>query len=561
MSTKHVGDVDSHEVSQIAEEIERAQIDPLSSLDGLSKEALHAYADNFVDSSGLDEARAFFHKAAIIAQNPQSYETLVDINTLERQALVQEQKKKWNHPWSLWFTIATCSVGAAVHGWDQTGSNGANLSFPQEFGIGSNSAHDKWILGLVNSAPTIAIFVIRCWLSDPLNNILGRRGTIFVSGIFSFASVLGSGFTQTWQQLLLWVAVGIFLGFTANLVVMNAGAITWRLQIGSAMIPAVPLICMIYLCPESPRWYMKMNRPADAFASLQRLRFTKLQAARDLLLMHVALEAEKSLFAHRGSALKRFQELFTIPRVRRANLAAATVMLAQQMCGINIISFYSSSIFVESGFSEQRALWASWGFGLVNFTFAIPALWLIDSYGRRTLLLTTFPHMAWTLLAAGFCFLIGGDGTARLALIALFIFSFTAFYSIGLGPVCFVYAAEVFPLSHRELGMAWSVVINAVGASILGLTFPYMLSALTPTGAFGFYCGLNMLALFVIFGFLPETKQLTLEELDVVFAVRSWTFIRYQFTVVIPYWYRRWILWQREVVLEPISHRSSSQDM
>ncbi|KAK1486518.1 sugar transporter [Colletotrichum abscissum] len=327
------------------------------------------------------------------------------------------------------------------------------------------------------------------------------------------------------------------------------------------MIPAVPLIFMIYLCLESPRWYMKMNRPADAFASLQRLRFTKLQAARDLLLMHIALETEKSLFAHRGSALKRFQELFTIPRIRRANLAAATIMLAQQMCGINIISFYSSPIFVESEFSEQRALWASWGFGLVNFTFAIPALWLIDSYGRRNLLLTTFPHMAWTLLAAGFCFLNGGDGTARLALIALFIFSSTAFYSIGLGPVCFVYATEVFPLSHRELGMAWSVVINAVGASILGLTFPYMLSALTPTGAFGFYCGLNILALLMIFAFLPETKQLTLEELDVVFAVRSWKFIRYQFTVVIPYWYRRWILWQREVVFESISHGSSSQDV
>ncbi|KAI3535738.1 sugar transporter [Colletotrichum filicis] len=312
------------------------------------------------------------------------------------------------------------------------------------------------------------------------------------------------------------------------------------------MIPAVPLIFMIYLCPESPRWYMKMNRPADAFASLQRLRFTKLQAARDLLLMHIALETEKSLFAHRGSALKRFQELFTIPRIRRANLAAATIMLAQQMCG---------------RFSEQRALWASWGFGLVNFTFAIPALWLIDSYGRRNLLLTTFPHMAWTLLAAGFCFLNGGDGTARLALIALFIFSFTAFYSIGLGPVCFVYATEVFPLSHRGLGMAWSVVINAVGASILGLTFPYMLSALTPTGAFGFYCGLNILALLMIFAFLPETKKLTLEELDVVFAVRSWKFIRYQFTVAIPYWYRRWILWQRKVVFESISHGSSSQDM
>ncbi|RSM07477.1 hypothetical protein CEP52_005247 [Fusarium oligoseptatum] len=172
--------------------------------------------------------------------------------------------------------------------------------------------------------------------------------------------------------------------------------------------------------------------------------------------------------------------------------------------------FYSSSIFVQSGVSQQKALWASWGFGLVNFAFAIPASWLIDAHGRRTLLPSTFPHMAWTLLVAGCCFLINGDGTTRLILIALFIFSFTAFYSIGLGPMCYVYAADVFPLSHRELGMAWSVVVNAGGASALAPTFPYSLSVLSPTGAFGFYCGLNFLDLLIIFFSVPETKQLTL---------------------------------------------------
>lgn len=224
---------------------------------------------------------------------------------------------------------------------------------------------------------------------------------------------------------------------------------------------------------------------------------------------------------------------------------------------VNIISFYSSTIFVESGFTEQKALWASWGFGLVNFSFAIPALWLIDTFGRRALLISTFPHMAWTLLAGGLSFYISGNETARLAMIALFIFVFTAFYSIGLGPVCYAYAAEVFPLSHRELGMAWSVVVNAVGASALALTFPYMLSAFTPTGAFAFYCGLNVLALLMIVLWVPETKQLSLEELDAVFGVKTWRFIRYQFTVVMPHWFRRWVLWRRDVVLEPAPYAVS----
>lgn len=66
--------------------------------------------------------------------------------------------------------------------------------------------------------------------------------------------------------------------------------------------------------------------------------------------------------------------------------------------GINIIAFYSATIFKESGISDYTALWASFGFGLINFLFAWPAVWTIDTFGRRTLLLFTFPNMFWTLL-------------------------------------------------------------------------------------------------------------------------------------------------------------------
>ena len=68
-------------------------------------------------------------------------------------------------------------------------------------------------------------------------------------------------------------------------------------------------------------------------------------------------------------------------------------MLAQQLCGINIIAFYSTTVFKESGFSEFTAMVASMGFGLINFLFAFPAFWTIDTFGRRSLLLFTFPQM------------------------------------------------------------------------------------------------------------------------------------------------------------------------
>lgn len=82
------------------------------------------------------------------------------------------------------------------------------------------------------------------------------------------------------------------------------------------------------------------------------------------------------------------------------------------------------------------------------YSFAIPALYTIDPWGRRTLLLFTFPQMAWTLFAAGLCSLIK-DTTAHVALVTMFIFLFTAFYSAADGPVPFTYSAEVFPLCHR----------------------------------------------------------------------------------------------------------------
>jgi MFS family permease len=229
--------------------------------------------------------------------------------------------------------------------------------------------------------------------------------------------------------------------------VKDTGALSWRLQLGSAFIPAVPLVLGVYFCPESPRWYIKKRRMVNAYNSLCRLRNHEIQAARDLYYIYAQVKIEEEAIG-KTNYLTRLYQLFVIPRVRRATLASFTVMIAQQMCGINIVAFYSSTIFTKAGASVNGALFASWGFGLVNFLFAFPAVWTIDTFGRRALLLFTFPQMAWTLLAAGFCFLIS-DKEAQLGTVALFIFLFAAFYSPGEGPVPFTYSAEVFPLSHR----------------------------------------------------------------------------------------------------------------
>jgi Sugar (and other) transporter len=86
--------------------------------------------------------------------------------------------------------------------------------------------------------------------------------------------------------------------------------------------------------------------------------------------------------------------------------------------------------------------------------------------------------MAWSLLAVGLCSLVSNENKAHLVLMALFIYIFSAFYSPGEGPVPFTYSAEVFPLSHREVGMGWAVAINLFWAAVLGITLPNMIDAM-----------------------------------------------------------------------------------
>ena len=132
----------------------------------------------------------------------------------------------------------------------------------------------------------------------------------------------------------LWVVIGIFLGFCANVIVKDTGRIAWRLQLGSAFIPSFILGVGIYFCPESPRWLMKNNRMSEAFTSMRKLRAHPIIAARDFYYSYVIYEEEQALAAG-SNYFTRLWDCFTIPRIRRANYGASTVMIAQQMCGIN----------------------------------------------------------------------------------------------------------------------------------------------------------------------------------------------------------------------------------
>lgn len=112
------------------------------------------------------------------------------------------------------------------------------------------------------------------------------------------------------------------------------GEIAWRLELGSAFIPALVLAIGIWFCPESPRWLMKHGRHTEGFQSMCKLRAHPIIGARDFYYSWVIYEEE--LKEARGAGyFARLWDCFAVPRIRRANYGASTIMLAQQLCGIN----------------------------------------------------------------------------------------------------------------------------------------------------------------------------------------------------------------------------------
>ena len=191
----------------------------------IPKAQLLADVAAFVTEHGLEAEKDLLIKGALAAQSPAFLDDIVELDDADRNVLRAEVTNRWRLPKMLYLTIILNSVAAAIQGWDQTGSNGANLTFAERFGIpdggpfceipGNAATCEKnaWIVGLVNSFPYIAIAVFTAWISDPMNDLFGRRITIFIAAIFSVLAPIGSGLTQTWPQLAVCrILLGIGMG-------------------------------------------------------------------------------------------------------------------------------------------------------------------------------------------------------------------------------------------------------------------------------------------------------------------------------------------------------------
>lgn len=198
--------------------------------------------------------------------------------------------------------------------------------------------------------------------------------------------------------------------------------------------------------------------------------------------------------------------------------------------GINVLIFYSSRLFTRAGHSNnliygapsRAPIWLSWGIGLSNFLFALPAYWWIESRGRRFLALATLPFLALWMTGAAACFSIGnsdptsdsGAGSTaggdklvgRRIGVGIFSILFTIFYSPGMGPVPFTLAAEIFPLDYRLIGMSMASMVNFFLGGAFAVMVPFIPKEYILLGIFA---GLNVVAYLLVWAFVrePETAR------------------------------------------------------
>jgi SP family galactose:H+ symporter-like MFS transporter len=309
------------------------------------------------------------------------------------------------------------------------------------------------------------------------------------------------------------ITVGIFLAYFADYLLISGNG--WRIMLGISAIPAVLLLLAVWPLGDSARWYLKMGRRAEAEAVLH-----KVDPSAD-----AAAEATRMERALATDTEASWREVFA--RIWRKPLAVAALLaILQQLTGINAIIYYADTIFAAAGFNNptSQSLATLWAVGAVNVVATLIAVFWVDRFGRKPLLLLGSAGMCVGLLiVAGAFFELqkvtssehathGPASAGVLALIGLVIF--IASFAFSLGPVVWTVINEVFPSHVRGRGVAVATAINWLAAWVVAQTFLTLVNAITTEGTFLLFAGFCVVTFVYVRWFIPETKGKTLEEVQ-----------------------------------------------
>jgi SP family arabinose:H+ symporter-like MFS transporter len=364
----------------------------------------------------------------------------------------------------------------------------------------------------------------------------GRRDSLRLMAVLYFVSAAGCGFAWNWSALVFFrfigglgiggssvlgpmyiaeiapakwrgrlvgffqfnIVFGILLAYFSNYVIglLGLGDHEWRWKLGIAAFPAAVFLALLFTIPRSPRWLVKKGRIADAREVLQRTGAENYE--------EVLQEIVASIDAEHAGGDKLFTWKYRLPI-----FLAVAIGMFNQLSGINAILYYLNDIFGFAGYSKVSSDLQAVAVGATNLLATILAMSLIDRVGRKKLLLIGSIGTMLCLAGVAGIFLTKRHESLLLWLLIGYI----GFFAFSQGAVIWVYLSEVFPNRVRAKGQSLGSFSHwAMNAVISGI-FPAM-AARSGGYPFVFFAAMMVLQFVVVLLFFPETKGVSLEEMQ-----------------------------------------------
>ncbi len=290
-------------------------------------------------------------------------------------------------------------------------------------------------------------------------------------------------------------------GATNEMIVQSwNGQWGWRWMFWAETVPAVSFFILAFFIPESPRFLAKSGHVSKSLKILEKI-------GGQQYALRVEDEIKQTLHE---TTTKIDWKALKAKKLRPILILGIVLAMFQQWCGINVIFNYADEVFTSAGYSVSDMLLNIVITGTVNLIFTLVAMRMVDSWGRRKLMLLGSGGLAIIYSVLGTTYFMGVQGLAILVIVVMAI----AVYALTLAPVTWVILSEIFPNRVRGAAMAIATTSLWIASFVLTYTFPLLNRALNASGTFWLYAFICLSGFLFIMRKLPETKGKSLEEIE-----------------------------------------------
>ncbi|CAK7228980.1 glucose transporter [Sporothrix bragantina] len=430
------------------------------------------------------------------------------------------------------FFVAT---GGLLFGYDTGSINGilAMNSFLEQFNTDKPADYKPGTaapsLPISRQAIIIAMLsvgtIVGSILAAPAGDKFGRRKSLITSmGVFVFGAIFQSEMAPKWIRgtlvcaYQLFITIGLLSASIVNILTYKmTGSSAYRIPMGLQLTWAVVLSLGLLILPETPRYLVKRGEKEAAALALSRLR--RLDITHPALLGELAEmianhEYEMSL----GSDSYR-DALFGSPHLGRRTLTGCVLQILQQLTGVNFIMYYGTTFFQQAGIGN--AFTVSLIINIVNAVSTLPGLFVVESWGRRNLLMIGAAGMAVSqLLIASFTAAAPSNmAQTSMQILVIFVAIYIFFFAASWGPVAWVVTSEIYPLKVRAKSMSLSTSANWILNFGIAYGSPFMAgegkgSAGLGARVFFVWGSFCIVAIAFVYFFVYETSKISLEQID-----------------------------------------------